>query len=73
MKIFMRKFWWKGQMLLWDLLIEAIFGGKFIAVEKNWLGFNYSMYQSILNYKSVHEGHSKLSNLGIILKGKCEP
>ena len=30
-------------------------------------------YWNILNTKSVHEGHSELSNLGIILKGKCEP
>lgn len=61
-------------MLLQDLLIEALFGEKFIATEKNWLGFTYSVYLlKYFKYKSVHEGHSKLSNLGIILKGKCEP
>lgn len=63
-------------MLLQDLLIEAnqIFGEKFIIVEKNWVGFNYSLWLlKYFKYKSVHEGHSKLSSLGIILKGKCEP
>lgn len=55
------------------MLIEVLFGGKFIVIEKNWLGFIYFVYLlKYFKYKFVYEGYLKFSNLGIILKGKCE-
>lgn len=72
--IFMKKFLVERTSATSRFINRSNIWRNFITLEKNWLGFNCSMYLlKYFKYKSVHEGHSKLSNLGIILKGKCEP
>lgn len=64
---------WKGKKLSQDLLIKMVFGEKIVLQLRKMISFAPYAYLKYYKYGSVHEGYSEFSDMGIILKGKCEP
>lgn len=47
--------------------------GKIVLQLRKMISFAPHAYLKYYKLGSVHEGYSELSDMGIILKGKCEP